>query len=84
MELEKSNNLQKRLKNLANKLREDENRVLFGKSNEISGKLEKNLKIVNMKKVFGLMTNFKRVGKNRDRDCYQNPVHSGKVRYSTW
>ena len=44
MELEKSNNLQKRLKNLANKLREDENRVLFGKSNEISGKLEKNLK----------------------------------------
>ena len=44
MELGKSNNLQKRLKNLANKLREDENRVLFGKSNEISGKLEKNLK----------------------------------------
>ena len=37
-----------------------------------------------MKKVFGLMTNFKKVGKNRDRDCYQNPVHSGKVRYSTW
>ena len=83
MELEKSNNLQKRLKNLANKLREDENRVLFGKSNEISGKLEKTSKIVNMKKivVFGLMTNLKKVGKNRDRDCYQNPVHSGKVRY---
>ena len=50
MELEKSNNLQKRLKNLANKLREDENRVLFGKSNEISGKLEKNLKNSNYEK----------------------------------
>ena len=44
MELGKSNNLQKRLKNLANKLREDENRALFGKSNEISGKLEKTSK----------------------------------------
>ena len=44
MELGKSNNLQKRFKNQANKLREDENRILFGKSNEISGKLDKKLK----------------------------------------
>ena len=44
MELGKSDNLQKRVTNLVNKLRVDENSALFGKSNEISGKLEKNLK----------------------------------------
>ena len=44
MELGKSNNLQKRVTNLVNKVRVDGNSVLFGKSYEISGKLEKKLK----------------------------------------
>ena len=52
MGLGKSKNLQKRVTNLVNKLRVDENTVLFDQSNKISSKLEKNSKIVNMKKIF--------------------------------
>ena len=44
MKLEKSNNLQKRVTNLVNKLRVDENSILFGESNVSNVKLEKTLK----------------------------------------
>ena len=44
MKLEKSNNLQKRVTNLVNKLRVDENSILFGELNVINVKLEKTLK----------------------------------------
>ena len=64
MELGKSTNLQKRVTNLVNKLRVDENSLLFGKSNETSSKLEKNLKDSKHEKdkVFlELMTNLKKI-----------------------
>ena len=63
MELGKSNNLQKRVTNLVNKVRVDGNSVLFGKSYEISGKLEKKLKNSKYEKdkvFWGLITNLKK------------------------
>ena len=63
MELGKSNNLQKRVTNLVNKVRVDGNSALFGKSYEISGKLEKKLKNSKYEKdkvFWGLITNLKK------------------------
>ena len=75
MELGKSSNLQKRIRNLVNKLRVDENSLLFGKSNETSSKLEKNLKDSKYEKdkVFSeLMTNLKKSGKNLEIETVIN------------
>ena len=75
MELGKSSNLQKRIRNLVNKLRVDENSLLFGKSNETSSKLEKNLKDSKYEKdkVFSeLMTNLKKSGKKLEIETVIN------------
>ena len=75
MELGKSSNLQKRVTNLVNKLRVDENSLLFGKSNETSSKLEKNLKDSKYEKdkVFlELMTNLQKSGKKLEIETVIN------------
>ena len=75
MELGKSSNLQKRIRKLVNKLRVDENSLLFGKSNETSSKLEKNLEDSKYEKdkVFSeLMTNLKKSGKKLEIETVIN------------